>query len=751
MDKGVAKPSDTVYYKLTFRNDKKTLTEEDFLRFKLQKAKALALADESVQFLEHVNCFLYQLTGVNSLQANKLDYLKGLCSGLGRLQSEALSGLVCQILKRSNFGEFYLFEKNVDELAHVLLDTLAESKGSFEDLECRVYSSVDLVVQSRLSTKGILMGDRLMDNRTFDDLGARRLGLNCRKGLDSSHVPKGSDHCISFLSGTKGSSFECSQNSRASSKADNLLLLSNKFLTVKSLNVFLPKELSLTKLNKYALVLLSLDLLFHSLFEVVLDLKDTASLASDPLACGLVVLFSFAISKFKALKSLHLSFNSALAAEISDFLKIPNSLNGSQGLSLLDFFLFYTTGLIKLSIRFNCLEAGTFQKIQCLVYKNPSIGILQLRLFPDDSYLCKATLKLLSQSAETPQQKKRLKSFIHKKPDLNPQESKTKPLTRNVSSTMIEQSLESDDDEDYLDEMLPDFQANLEMLYFTISALKLIELQLDYDIPAVLIGNEKYLILVVKFTMNLINRILNCCEPTLNGKLSLKAKMLEFDCRKFPFLADCLEALGAGKRSSQVTDLTLHFTFSRCLHLANLLDSSLRFLDLRYIDYETFKGSFLGEGFSAKARAMRVITIVRLGFSRLVTRDELIGDLVGFLDLLGSIESLREIELDTNVSFSEGNWALVRKRLAGYRFVEKWVIGVSRKMHQILEEEGMVDLFPYERLRGVLAGVLARGFGDCRGLLVRKKAVRDVLERVLRMVTLPDGRSVPKLVVKFAD
>jgi len=229
----------------------------------------------------------------------------------------------------------------------------------------------------------------------------------------------------------------------------------------------------------------------------------------------MVVLYSYFLAKnLTKLSKLCIYFHTPYTYELCLLLDMTLNLDQTHFLILLNKF----ENLKEVEFSFNCLDDKSFDYIHGIIFKNSNLSSIKLSFFTphinyfDDSlfYLCsskKMGLTKLFQEQKEYEMKYELYS----------------------SKRMNDYILET--------KLFESFYINLSNLFNLIkvkSLGKLNELIFRFDIPLPLLEKEKYIIIIIKFIINIL--ILITFQKNIIHTLKLLSPELELNCSKKPYI-----------------------------------------------------------------------------------------------------------------------------------------------------------------------------------------------------------------------
>ena len=224
--------------------------------------------------------------------------------------------------------------------------------------------------------------------------------------------------------------------------------------------------------------------------------------------------------------------------------------------------------MIRITIDFNCLDNKAFQEVLSLLFKNNDLRVCQLNFFPSENYFIPELLLKLLQ-------------------DCN---SNYKISSINKYDKIKFGTIEPHEDVDiFLFKKLSEyFEININKLFQAISIKSTVnELSLIFNIPSLLKKIDFYLMVILKFILNIIiaidNMKLNLCT------FNLQTSNFFFDNNKYPFLEDFLDNIYIFLNNEiKISKLTCQMRFINIKNLYRIIPYHVTQLSLGELDLKTF-------------------------------------------------------------------------------------------------------------------------------------------------------------------
>ena len=278
----------------------------------------------------------------------------------------------------------------------------------------------------------------------------------------------------------------------------------------------------------------------------------------------MIILYAFFISKIPQLLFCNFTIPFNFENEILRMLQLHQIyLSDFNLLSFLS-----EAKMIRITIDFNCLDNKAFQEVLSLLFKNNDLRVCQLNFFPSENYFIPELLLKLLQ-------------------DCN---SNYKISSINKYDKIKFGTIEPHEDVDiFLFKKLSEyFEININKLFQAISIKSTVnELSLIFNIPSLLKKIDFYLMVILKFILNIIIAIDNM---KLNlSTFNLQTSNFFFDNNKYPFLEDFLDNIFIFLNNEiKISKLTCQMRFINIKNLYRIIPYHVTQLSLGELDLKTF-------------------------------------------------------------------------------------------------------------------------------------------------------------------
>ena len=224
--------------------------------------------------------------------------------------------------------------------------------------------------------------------------------------------------------------------------------------------------------------------------------------------------------------------------------------------------------MIRITIDFNSLDNKAFQEVLSLLYKNNNLSICQLNFFPSENYFIPELLLKLLQESNSNYKISEMKKYDETKfGKIEPHEDIDIFLFKKLSEY---------------------FENNINKLFQTLYIKSTVtDLSLIFNIPSLLKKIDFYLMIIIKFILNIFISIDNM-------KLNLTAFNLQtsnflFDNYKYPFIEEFFDKIYIYKNCElKLSRLTCQMKFKNIKNLYRIIPYNITQLSLGEFDLTTF-------------------------------------------------------------------------------------------------------------------------------------------------------------------
>ena len=275
---------------------------------------------------------------------------------------------------------------------------------------------------------------------------------------------------------------------------------------------------------------------------------------------NLILMMICSLGRLKDIEKLELIMNDSYNNEL--IFNLVNSYNIDENLfdinfHILDLINCKINRLNQLNIEINALDQLIFNKILNLIYNNQDLATLNFSFFSSDiAYFRRTLLKLYNQTF-----------------------GQSENLIINDSNKI---------EEKIINFLSPFFIENLSVLFsILISMHKLENLGLNFDFPIILINQQKYIIPIIKFILNILLFIdnYNC---NIN-KLTILASSIILDQRTLLGKNETFSDLDISKGENDLEELNLQIQLYNIVNINNLISTKLIILRIGDLDMVSFK------------------------------------------------------------------------------------------------------------------------------------------------------------------
>lgn len=308
-----------------------------------------------------------------------------------------------------------------------------------------------------------------------------------------------------------------------------------------------------------------------------------------------IIIYSYFISTMPRVNVLSLIFQDSYNEEINIMLQKNNIV--MMNFSFLNF-ISKMNWLYDLSLDFNSLNMKTFEKLITLIHKNTSLSSLRMNFFVNENQYSPSGLFKLAEE-------------LNLKTNLLPKEKS------NLNNQKALRYDSMDFDIILINKLINNFAENIQKLFFVIQSKQTLkEISLYFDIPSVLVYDDSYSLILLKFMVNFL--LFLTYEPNRFNKVDIVAPYLKLDNRRFPIIEELFEEINLYnddiKHSSTIKHLVIQIQMYKILNIKKLISFNLMKLFLGDLDRDTFD-SFLQHYTSSSFQNSSMLVSIKISLS----------------------------------------------------------------------------------------------------------------------------------------
>ena len=374
------------------------------------------------------------------------------------------------------------------------------------------------------------------------------------------------------------------------------------------------------------------------------------------------------LNRIKDFNKMDIILSNSFSEEINYFLKreilsgddndTANNLFISKikDFHLLDLIFSKFIKLKTLNCEFNSLDNSTFSCLIKTLYMNHSIETLNLSFFSSDAtYLQQSLYKLYK--------------FSFPDEELN---------------------MHGDVEKKILDKLLSPFTQNLRNFFDMLRLKSLHNLGINMDIPDIIGNNQKYMLLITKFILNIIIYIYRR-DISINPieKVVILSPKLNLNNEHYPFIDKILSSINK-TNTNNMTELSFQAQLYKIIHVKNIINVSLSILNIGNCDTITFE-SLVGFLTSYKFSSKSNLSKLSLGLVKSVINLNM--EIYGLLFQIFNVKitNLMELNIYTNIIIHEDKEYLYLLNIFNNNWISKSIFTLNRVSDNILNMKECLD------------------------------------------------------------
>ena len=400
------------------------------------------------------------------------------------------------------------------------------------------------------------------------------------------------------------------------------------------------------------------------------------------------------LNRIKNMNKIDLVINNSYSEEITNFfnkeiIETENDDNNNK-LLLSKIKDFHTLDLIfskliklkEMNCEINSLDSGTFTQILKIFFVNTSLSSLNISFFTSDiSYLQQSLYKLY-----------------------------------NISFPDTELNLHGDVEKKIIEKLLPLFSQNLGS-FFDMLKLKLMKnLGINMDIPDVLENNDKYLLLIIKFIINVIIYIYRKEKNNPIEKVILLCPKIILNKDYYPFVDVVFSKINKNNVIN-MKELSFQFQLYKIININKIINESLCILNIGNCDIITFE-SLVNYLTSYKFSVNSNLKKISLGLIKTIRNlnSELYSLLFKIFNI--KIKNLLELNIFSNIRINNEKEYFIFLNIFNNNWIAKSTFILNENSEEILNKKECI-----EKRNNIKYLVPFSGENECLDQIEKKKMI----------------------------
>ena len=344
--------------------------------------------------------------------------------------------------------------------------------------------------------------------------------------------------------------------------------------------------------------------------------------------------------------------------------------------------------LNSMNLEINSLDSITFKKILESIYMNPSLISLNFSLFSSDiTYF---------------------------------QQSLYKIYYSNLNTSLSGINFKEDGDKKIINELLNDFCNNLKFLFNILRYKQIQILGFNLDIPNLIEENQKYIIAITKFILNLILFVTK--KDSIIQKFVLLIPKLKLNNDFYPFINKILGGIKIDDTNKIIKELSVQAHLYKIINIKNIIGESLIILNIGDCDMITFKElvNFLSSYKFCTHSSLSQLSISLVKSLRALTK-ELYKILFKIFNI--KIKKLKELNIYSNIIINHIKEYLYLLKI----FNNNWISSCTLTLNSKSEEIYKLDecLKEKNKIKYLVPDCLENELFSPEDMVLRKKINKD--------------------------
>ena len=369
------------------------------------------------------------------------------------------------------------------------------------------------------------------------------------------------------------------------------------------------------------------------------------------------------ISWTKSLRKLNILSNDYYVKDLINYIKVFYELDMQKFFHIFDILYNKPNGFDLLNIELNSLDIFSFNKMIEAIYMNLTLTSINISFFSAD--VCYSIANLYKIYTEQIKTQKYINEYLFLK-------------GKNFDIGGFEKKMLEDISKFFIDNL---------SIFFEIIKNKtdLKELGLNFDFPDILINNNIYKTVIIKFILNIIMLVDNNEAKNISNlkKLTLLSPKLIFDKKLETNIDNFFKKISLYNNSKTLMNLNIQFQFYQINYIKNLISTNLFSLNIGDLDIFTFDklvNYLTSYNFSIQSN-LSYITIKLIGaITNFNTQIKLI-----FQKLFNiNLRNLIKLNLFTNLIINKKMNYLFLNKLLQNNWISNYVITLNEQSKKII-------------------------------------------------------------------
>ena len=272
----------------------------------------------------------------------------------------------------------------------------------------------------------------------------------------------------------------------------------------------------------------------------------------------IIILSLFSLNTYSKLENIEIILNKNYYNEINNYIRNRCQVQ-IENYHILDIINTKLTYMKCLNFEINSFDLMTFSKILKVIYNNNNLSSLKISFFSSDcTYSPESLYRIYNQNIDT----KYMESDI-------------------INNKGLDFRIE----DKFYKEIYPHFVKNLNYFFELIKNKKLKTFGLNLDIPPAIVNDEKYIIVIIKFILNILLLYIDNNKSYIQELIILSSNLV-INGHKLLFFEKLLENINDNK---SILNLSIQMKFYNITSIHKLISEKLQILKIGDFDIFTLK------------------------------------------------------------------------------------------------------------------------------------------------------------------
>ena len=273
-----------------------------------------------------------------------------------------------------------------------------------------------------------------------------------------------------------------------------------------------------------------------------------------------------------------------------------------------------------------------------------------------------------------------------------------------------------------LDNLLSNFSTNLQILFNLIRIKKMQKLGFNFDIPYIIENKEKYIMVIIKFILNILLYINK--KDTIIQKLIILAPKIKMNNDFYPFINKVLGNINSNDINKIIKELSFEMQLYKVINIKNIISESLIILNIGKCDFFTFKELVK---FLSSFKFCFYSSLSKIKISLIKTLRILNKEIYNLLFILFNIKikQLKQLNLYTNIILNHIKEYLYLLNIFNNNWISICTLTLNQKSQNIYQMEKCEE--ERKKIKYLVPAILENDLFSSEDMVLKKKINKDII------------------------